>query len=180
MTNKNSILQIITTGANGTTNNSEFLAITCSLLKAQKKSTRTRCDWFWFYRLKNWHKIFKPITTCSNLNNCMISSQEKIKTTRLIFTVNGQVKKPYVFLRFVTCCLCVSISVADRTKRRYPRLQTLQATGDWTKKGKTKGDEITCTKIFSLLSKQCKTWKSLYETLSSYRISQIIKGSNAE
>ena len=50
-----------TTGANNTVNQSEFLAINCKLFNAREKS-RVQGFGFGFYWLKNWRKIFKPIT----------------------------------------------------------------------------------------------------------------------
>ena len=41
------LLPPITT-ANSAMNQSEFLAITCNLFKAQNKIARRRCEWFWF------------------------------------------------------------------------------------------------------------------------------------
>ena len=45
-------------------NQSEFLAITCNLLKAREKSRVQRTIGFGFasHWLKNWHEIFRPIT----------------------------------------------------------------------------------------------------------------------
>ena len=54
-------------------NQSEFLAITSTLLKAgEKLRVQDTIDFPWLLiRLKNWLAIFKPITECSN-RNCVI------------------------------------------------------------------------------------------------------------
>ena len=41
------LLRPITTGANSVMKQSQFLEITCNLLKAQEKSLGW-CNWFWF------------------------------------------------------------------------------------------------------------------------------------
>ena len=52
-----------TTGANNTVNQSEFLAINCKFFNAREKSRVQGFGFgFGFYWLKNWRKIFKPIT----------------------------------------------------------------------------------------------------------------------
>ena len=58
------LLRPITTAANSAMNQSQFLAITCNSLKAQKKSRVHSAIGFGFasYWLKNWHESFKPIT----------------------------------------------------------------------------------------------------------------------
>ena len=64
------LLRPITTGANSAMNQSEFLAITCNLLKAREKSRVHGAIGFDFasHWLKNWHDFFKPITKQSNGN----------------------------------------------------------------------------------------------------------------
>ena len=61
----------ITTGANSTINQSQFLAISCNSLKAREKSRIHGAIGFGFasHWLKNWHKSFKPVTKCSNRNH---------------------------------------------------------------------------------------------------------------
>ena len=67
----NKLLRPITTGANSATNQSEFLASVCNLLKAREKSREQGANTFGF-RLAHWLKIsrdiFKPITKRSNRN----------------------------------------------------------------------------------------------------------------
>ena len=66
------LLRPITTGANSSTNQSQFLAITWNLLKAWEKSRAHGAIGFGFgfasHWLKNWRESFKPITKCSNRN----------------------------------------------------------------------------------------------------------------
>ena len=65
------LLQPITTGADSTMNQSQFLAITCYLLKAWEKSRVHGAIAFGFasHWLKNWRESFKPITKCCNRNH---------------------------------------------------------------------------------------------------------------
>ena len=58
-------------------NQSQFLAITCNLLKAREKPR----DWFWFcsHWLKNWRESFKPIIKRSNRNH-VITFDSHLKT----------------------------------------------------------------------------------------------------
>ena len=58
------LLPPITTGANSAMNQSEFLAVTCNLLKARENITRTWCDWFWmcFSLVEKLGEIFSPMT----------------------------------------------------------------------------------------------------------------------
>ena len=71
----------ITTGANSAMNQSQFLAITCNSLLAQKKSRvhGTVCFAFVFHWLKNWRESFKPITKRSNRNH-VITFDSQLKT----------------------------------------------------------------------------------------------------
>ena len=64
------LLRPITTGANSAMNQSEFLAVTWNFLKAREKSREQLAISFSFASnwLKNWCKIFKPITKRSNRN----------------------------------------------------------------------------------------------------------------
>ena len=64
------LFQPITTGGDGATNQSEFLAITRNLLKAREKSRLQGAIGFGFgfQWLKNWLEIFKPVTKSSNCN----------------------------------------------------------------------------------------------------------------
>ena len=67
----NKLLRPITTGANSATNQSEFLASVCNLLKAREKSREQGANTFGFrlaHWLKIWRDIFKPITKRSNRN----------------------------------------------------------------------------------------------------------------
>ena len=76
------LLRPTTTGANRARNQSEFLAITCNLLKAREKSrTQGRIGFaFASHRLKNWREIFKPITKRSNRNH-VITFDSHLKST---------------------------------------------------------------------------------------------------
>ena len=65
------LLQPMTTGEDNVMDQSEFLAITCNLFKAQEKSRVQGAIGFGFaakpslpsfHWLKNWLEIFKPIT----------------------------------------------------------------------------------------------------------------------
>ena len=64
------LLQPIGTGAKSTTVQSEFVAITCNLLKAliKLRVQGTIGFGFAFYSSKHWRQIFKPITKCNNGN----------------------------------------------------------------------------------------------------------------
>ena len=74
------LLWPITTGANCTINQSEFLAVACKMIKLQEKSCVQVTIILWLCiglgfascRLKNWHEIFKPIIKCGNCNNWVI------------------------------------------------------------------------------------------------------------
>ena len=73
--------QPITTGANSAMNQSEFLAITCSSLKAREKSRVQGAIDFGFASdwLKNWRETLKPITKRSNRNH-VITFDSHLKT----------------------------------------------------------------------------------------------------
>ena len=75
------LLRPITTGADSTMNQSQFLAITSNLLKAQWKSRVHGTIGFDFasHWLKNWRESFKPITKRSNRNH-VISFDSHLKT----------------------------------------------------------------------------------------------------
>ena len=75
------LLRPITTGANGTTNQSQFLEITCNTLKAREKSRVHGAIGFGFasHWLKNWRESFKAITKRSN-RNYTISFDNHLKT----------------------------------------------------------------------------------------------------
>ena len=75
------LLRPITTGANKTMNQSEFLASTCNLLKVWEKSCVHGAIGFasashW---LKNWRESLKPITKRSNRNH-VITFDGHLKT----------------------------------------------------------------------------------------------------
>ena len=65
------LLRPITTVANSATSQSQFLAITCNLLKARGKSRvhGTIGSGFGSHWLKNWRESFKPIIKRSNRNH---------------------------------------------------------------------------------------------------------------
>ena len=75
------LLRPITTGANNAMYQSEFLAITCNLLKAREKS-RVHCAiGFGFASrwLENWRESFEPITKRSNRNQ-VVTFDSYLKT----------------------------------------------------------------------------------------------------
>ena len=78
------LLRPITTGAEGLMNQSQFLAITCNLLKTQEKSCVHGAIGFGFasHWLKNWRESFKPITKRSNCNH-VITFDSHLKTALL-------------------------------------------------------------------------------------------------
>ena len=78
------LLRAITTGADSAINQSQFLAITCSSLKAREKSRVQGAIAFGFasHWLKNWRESFKPITKRSNRNH-VITFDSHLKTALL-------------------------------------------------------------------------------------------------
>ena len=75
------LLRPITTGADSTMNQSQFLAITCNSLEAREKSRVQGAIGFGFasHWLKNWRESFKPITKRSNRNH-VITFDSHLKT----------------------------------------------------------------------------------------------------
>ena len=75
------LLRPITTGANSSMNQSEFLAIICNSLVARAKSRvqGTSGFGFAFHWLKNWREPFKPITKRCN-RNLVITFDSHLKT----------------------------------------------------------------------------------------------------
>ena len=75
------LLRPITTGADSTINQSQFLAITCDSLKAREKSCVRGAIGFGFasHWLKIWHESFEPITKRSNRNH-VITFDSHLKT----------------------------------------------------------------------------------------------------
>ena len=75
------VLRPITTGADSAMNQSQFLAITCNMLKAREKSRVQGAIGFGFASrwLKNWRDPFKPITQHSNWNH-VITFDSHLKT----------------------------------------------------------------------------------------------------
>ena len=75
------LLRPITTGADCVMNPSQFIAITCNSLKAQKKSRVHGTIGFTFasHWLKNWRESFKPVTKRSNRNH-VIAFNSHLKT----------------------------------------------------------------------------------------------------
>ena len=75
------LLRPITTGANSALNQSQFLAITCNLLKAREKSRVLGAIGFGFasHWLKSWRKCFKLIIKRSNRNH-VITFDSHLKT----------------------------------------------------------------------------------------------------
>ena len=74
-------LRPITTGADSTTNQSQFLEITYNPLKTREKSRVHGAIGFGFasHWLKNWRESFKPITKRSN-RNYIITFDSHLKT----------------------------------------------------------------------------------------------------
>ena len=77
------LLRPITTGANSAMNQSEFLAIMCSLLKAREKSRVHGSIDFDF--VSHWLKSFKPIIKRSNRNH-VITFYSHLKTALMAFS----------------------------------------------------------------------------------------------
>ena len=75
------LLLPIATGADSAMNQSQFLAITCNLLKAREKSPVHGAIAFGFasHWLKNWRESFKPIAKRSNRNH-VITFDSHLKT----------------------------------------------------------------------------------------------------
>ena len=78
------LLRPITTGTNSSTNQSQFLAITCNSLEAREKSRAYGAIGFGFasHWLKNWRDFFEPITKRSNRNH-VITFDSHLKTALL-------------------------------------------------------------------------------------------------
>ena len=78
----NYLLRPITTGANSTVNQSEFIAVTRNLHKTRKKSHVQGGIGFDFASqwLKNWRGIFKPITKRNNRNH-IVTFDSHLKTS---------------------------------------------------------------------------------------------------
>ena len=77
----------IKTGANSPMNQSEFLAITCNLLKAQEKSRVHGAIGFGSNWLKNSREAFKPIAKRSNRNHIIIFDSH-LKTALMVIRTN--------------------------------------------------------------------------------------------
>ena len=75
----------ITTGADSTMNQSQFLAITCNSLKVREKSRVHGVIGFGFasHWLKNWRESFEPITKRS-IRNHGITINSHLKTALLL------------------------------------------------------------------------------------------------
>ena len=75
------LLRPITTGADSTMNQSQFLAITCNSLKAREKSRVHGAIGFGYASrwLKNWCESFKPMAKRSNRNH-LITFDSHLKT----------------------------------------------------------------------------------------------------
>ena len=78
------------TGANNAINQSEFLVITCNLLKAREKSRVQGAIVFEFASrwLKNWRGSLKPITKRSSRNR-VITFDSHLKTALIIYLISG-------------------------------------------------------------------------------------------
>ena len=79
------LLRPITTGANSAMDQSQFLAINCTSVKAREKSRVHSAIGFGFasHWLKNWRESFKPITKRSNRNH-VITFDSHLKTALLL------------------------------------------------------------------------------------------------
>ena len=79
------LLRPITTGANSSMNQSQFLAITCNAPEAREISRVHGAFGFGFasHWLKNWRESFKPITKRSNRNH-VITFDSHLKTALCI------------------------------------------------------------------------------------------------
>ena len=103
--NPKQLLRPITTGADSSMNQSQFLAITCNSLKAREKSRVYGANGFDFASRwwKNWRESFKPITKRSNRNHVItFDSQLKTALLRPITTGANSAMNQSQFLA-VTC-----------------------------------------------------------------------------
>ena len=82
------LLRPITTGADSTMNQSQFLAITCNSLKAWERSRIHGAIGFGFASqwLKNWRESFQPITKRSNRNH-VITFDSHLKTALTVMII---------------------------------------------------------------------------------------------
>ena len=99
------LLRPITTGANRSMNQSQFLAITCNSPETREKSRVHGTIGFGFasHWLKNWGESFKPITKRSN-RNYVITFDSHLKTA-LYSRSNA----------FIFCCCFLSIRVSGNS-----------------------------------------------------------------
>ena len=78
------LLRPITTGADSTMNQSQFIAITCNSLKAREKSRVDGVIGFCFASrsLKNWRESYEPVIKHNNHNHVItFNSHLKISLT---------------------------------------------------------------------------------------------------
>ena len=82
------LLRPITTGADGATNQSQSVEITCNTLKAREKSRVHGAIGFGSasHWLKNWRESFKPITKRSN-RKYIITFDSHLKTALFFFFI---------------------------------------------------------------------------------------------
>ena len=89
------LLRPITTGANSSMNQSQFLAIACNSPEAQEISRVHGAIGFGFasHWLKNWRESFKPITKRSNRNH-VITFDSHLKTAHAHALTCGSIAVP--------------------------------------------------------------------------------------
>ena len=92
------LLRPITTGADSTMNQSQFLAITCNSLKA-RKILRVRGaigSGFVSHWLKKWHGFFEPITKRGNRNH-VITFDSHLKTALNPYSGDNSIGFDYTY-----------------------------------------------------------------------------------
>jgi len=92
------LLRPITTEADSTMNQSQFLAITCNSLEARERARVHGTIGFGFdsHWLKNWRESFKPITKHSNRNHT-ITFDSHLKTALMLSDFC------YLLIAFLVC-----------------------------------------------------------------------------
>ena len=97
------LLRPITTGANSTMNQSQFLAIIWNFFKVQEKSRVHGAigSGFASHWLKNWRESFKPITKRSNRNH-VITFDSHLKTALMMRITKAKTKQNMTITTTVT------------------------------------------------------------------------------
>ena len=79
-------------------NQSEFLAITCSLLRVQEKLHIQGAIGFASHCLDNWQNIFKPIANNQNCNLLYLTGKFILLTTRAVRHENALINYYHCYL----------------------------------------------------------------------------------